>query len=114
MSYKYPLDRYRYYKDKGNKIIAVSSYAGKTVKGVAKCDPRDEYNEESGKKLAALRCNLKVATLREARAKKMMFEAQKQLNAAQNRYDKMSKYFTDSYMRKAIAENELITFKDTL
>lgn len=114
MSFRFPLEKYRYYKDKDNKIIAVSSYAGKTVKGVAKCDPRDEYNEESGKKLAVLRCNFKVATLREARAKKMVIEAQKRLNEAQNHYDKMSKYFTDAYMKKAIAENDLMTFKDTL
>ena len=114
MSHRFPLDKYRYYKGKNNKIVAVSSYAGKTVKGIAKCDPRDEYNEESGKKLAALRCNLKVATLREARAKKMMLEAQERLRAAQNRYDKMSKYFTDSYMKKAIAANDLMTFEDTL
>lgn len=110
----YTLDRYRYYKDKTNKIIAVSSYAGKTVKGVAKCDPRDEYNEESGKKLAALRCGLKVATLREARAKKMVIEAQKKLTAAQNHYDKMSKYFTDAHMKRAIADHDLASFESTL
>lgn len=110
----YSLDRYRYYKGKDNKIVAVSSYAGKTVKGVAKCDPRDEYDESSGKKLAALRCNLKVATKREARAKKMVIEAQKELNAAQARYDKMSKYFKDAYMKKAIAEHDLTSFESTL
>ena len=110
----YTLDRYRYYKGKDNKIIAVSSYAGKPVRGTAKCDPRDEYNEESGKKLAALRCNLKVATKREARAKKMRQEAQKQLQAAQSRYDKMNKYFSDSYMKKKVAERDLIDFESTL
>lgn len=110
----YSLDRYRYYKGKDNRIVAVSTYAGKTVKGVAKCDPRDEYNETLGKKLAALRCNLKVATKREARAKKMVIQARKELNAAQGRYDKMSKYFSDSYMKKAIAEHDLKSFESTL
>lgn len=110
----YPLNRYRYYKGKNNKIVAVSSYAGRTVKGIAKCDPRDKYDEESGKKLAALRCNLKVARLREARAKEMVIEAQKQLTAAQAHYEKMSKYFTDAHMKKAIAKNDLITFESTL
>ena len=110
----YSLDRYRYYKGKNNKIVAVSSYAGKTVRGTAKCDPRDEYNESFGKKLEALRCNLKVATLREARAKKMVIEAQKQLTAAQNRYNKMSKYFTDAHMKRAIAQSDLTSFESTL
>lgn len=31
--------RYRFYVT-DNKVICVSSYAGKTVRGVAKCDPQ--------------------------------------------------------------------------
>lgn len=110
----YSLDRYRYYKDNSNKIFAVSSYAGKTVKGIAKCDPRDEYNEESGKKLAALRCGLKVAKLREARAKRMMADARKQLSTAQHRYNKMNKYYHDAYLKKEIAARDLTDFEQTL
>ena len=34
----FPLEKYRYYVD-GNRVIAVSTYCGKTVRGVAVCHP---------------------------------------------------------------------------
>ena len=34
----YPTEKYRYYTN-GRRVIAVSTYAGKTVRGVATCDP---------------------------------------------------------------------------
>lgn len=58
-----------------NKIIALSKDAGSTVKGVAKCNPEDTYSEEFGQKLAAARCNLKVAKRRVARAEKTVKDA---------------------------------------
>ena len=65
----YTNDKYTYFvADKQKKVVAVSTYAGKIVRGVAKCDPRDEFSIETGKKLAAARCNLKVATKRAKRA----------------------------------------------
>ena len=54
---------YRFFNS-GSKVVAVSSFAGQTVKGVAKCNPNDEFNLECGKKLAAARCNVKVANKR--------------------------------------------------
>lgn len=59
--------RYSIYHN-GNQIIVVSTYAKKPVRGVAKCDPRDEYNHEFGEKLARARCDLKIAEKRLTRA----------------------------------------------
>lgn len=61
-------DRYRYVinKEKGI-VIALSTYAGKTVKGVSKLSPEDTWDEELGKKIAALRCDLKVEKKRRKR-----------------------------------------------
>lgn len=46
----YSLDKYKFYEyndPKGKKTVsAVSTYAGRTVKGYAKCDPRDSFNVE--------------------------------------------------------------------
>ena len=46
----YSLDKYKFYEyndPKGKKTVsAVSTYAGRTVKGYAKCDPRDNFNIE--------------------------------------------------------------------
>lgn len=33
---RFPFDKYKYYHN-GNQVIAVSTFAGKTVKGIAKC-----------------------------------------------------------------------------
>lgn len=95
MSKTYPLSKYHFYFPQG-KVIAVSTYAGKTVKGIAKCDPRDEFDLETGKKLAAARCNAKIAAKRKARANKKLIEARMRLTEAQKYYDKMNEYVKDS------------------
>jgi hypothetical protein len=79
-----------------NKVIAISTYAGKTVKGVAKCDPRDSFDEATGVKLADARLNAKVAKQRKAMAEKKFAIAQRELAAAQARMDKMASYLKDS------------------
>lgn len=96
----YPLEKYKYFtydnKNGGKTVVAISTYAGKTVKGYAKCDPRDEYSIEKGKDLAAHRCNLKIAEKRQARAAKKYLEAIYALEQAQLHFDKMKKYFMDA------------------
>ena len=96
----YSLDKYKFYEyndPKGKKTVsAVSTYAGRTVKGYAKCDPRDEFDKEAGMKLAAARCNERIAKKRHARAAKKIVEAQRLLDEARNHYEKMSDYFDDS------------------
>ena len=63
---------YKYYehelKNGAKEVIAVSSYAGKKVKGKAVCSPDDEYDVEIGKKLAAYRLDVKVDEKRLKRA----------------------------------------------
>ena len=108
---KYSLDKYKFYqyKDKNAKdtVAAASTYAGRTVKGYAKCDPRDSFNVENGKKLAAARCNAKVSAKRMKRAEYKMKEAQALLDQAQAHYDKMVNYFNDASRDKSFAENEV-------
>lgn len=109
---KYSLDKYKYftYFDKSGKktVSAVSTYAGRTVKGYAKCDPRDDFNEENGRKLAAARCNAKVADKRLKRAEKKMGEALRQLDAAEAYYKRMRTYFNDASQEAAFAANEVV------
>lgn len=87
-------------------VIAVSTYAGKTVKGRAKCDPRDGYDLEKGKELAAARCAEKVAKKRANRAKQKLNEATKKLSEAQSYFDKMHCYAIDSNLAYAAAKME--------
>ena len=88
-------NKYKYYTGK-NTVVAVSSYAGKPVRGIAKCDPRDEFDIEKGKELAAARCNLKVAEKRHIRSINKLIEANKQLNDAIDYFNRMATYEADS------------------
>ena len=76
----YPISKYKFFvtPDK-TRVFAVSTYAGKTVKGTAKCDPRDTFDLNFGKELAAARCAAKVAKKRKARAAKQVLKAHRQL-----------------------------------
>lgn len=77
-------------------VIAISTYAGKTVKGIAKVDPRDTFDPEVGKQLAIARCAEKIAIKRQKRAEKKINEAQCQLDAARRHYEKMAAYLSDA------------------
>lgn len=97
---KYGLEKYRFFiAEKDNKpyqVIAVSTYAGKEVRGVAKCDPRDTFDLDFGKQLAAARCALKIAEKRKARATVEYRKAAAAANNAVMRFNEMKQYFMDS------------------
>ena len=95
----FPLEKYKYYKTKENTIVAVSTYAGKEVKGYAKLNPTDEFDEEKGKKLAALRCNKKIAHKRKMAALKKIVKAEEDLNKAKKDYKKYQNFFRDDHSK---------------
>ena len=96
------------------KTIAISTYAGRTVKGVAKCDPRDDFDESVGIKLAEARCNLKVASKRKARAEKKVMEATQKFIDAQKYLQEMSLYKEDAMLAFNSAEKELKALEQSL
>ena len=79
-----------------NKVIALSRYAGKTVRGIAVCAPDDEFDIEKGKELARLRCAHKIAKKRFARANRKIQEAYMQVQENVNFYNKMVEYYTSA------------------
>lgn len=91
----YPVEKYKIIIH-DNEVIAISTYAGKTVKGIAKADPRDEFDVEKGEALAIARCASKIAIKRQNRAKKCLAVAQANLENAQNWVKKMTDYSTDA------------------
>lgn len=98
--------KYKYYiTDK--KVIAVSSYAGKSVRGIAKCSPNDEFDVEFGKKLATARCDFKVAELRYKRACKRNKEAEMFFKFYSDYLENMNQYRKDSFIRMMDSEDEL-------
>lgn len=96
----FSMDKYKFafFKDASGKqtVSARSTYAGRTVKGYAKCDPRDEFDVEKGKELAAARCNARIAEKRFKRAQKKVAEAQAFVDMAQKYLAEMESYLTDS------------------
>ena len=113
---RFSLDQYKFYKFKnengGTTISAVSTYAGRTVKGYAKCDPRDNFDIEKGKELAAARCNLKVAEKRLNHASDKYMKASRAADEAIRYFEKMKQYYIDSVdqVDDAVAElRELIS-----
>ena len=108
---RYPLEKYRFFtrtkKDGAKQVIAISTYGGKAVRGVANCDPRDTYNFEDGKKLAAARCNLKIAEKRAARAKRKVKEATEAYEIQKRFLDRMNEYKYDAEHEVDVARIEL-------
>lgn len=103
----YPVEKYQYYTDGHSKVIATSTYAGKTVRGIAKCAPGDEFDLEIGKKIAAARCAVRVAKKRLARATKKTDEAYEAMNRARHYRDEMVNYECDAEQSLATAEKYL-------
>ena len=99
--FSFPMDKYRFYVSH-NKVIAVSSYAGRRVRGVATCAPEDKFDIERGKQLAAARCGQKIAEKRLARAKAERVKAIEAQEKATKKVNKMFDYVYDA--RTALAE----------
>ena len=98
---KFPVEKYnivihQHPEYAGIEIIAWSTYAGKAVYGKAICREGDEYNEETGKRLAVARCAAKIAKKRLKRASKLCKEADSQIKAAMKHADDMEHYYADA------------------
>lgn len=106
----YPIEKYKFYTN-GSRVIAVSTYAGRTVRGIAVCHDGDEFSLEKGKQLAALRCAEKIARKRLNRAMKKVNEARSAWIEAKAYLDRMIDYkFDATYELYSViaAKNELL------
>ena len=105
---------YKYYVSE-NKVVCLSTFAKRPVRGIAKCDTNhDNFNEETGKKLARLRCDVKVSTKRKERAEQKLAEAVEMLKAAQARVSKMENYLKDSTQQLEADEKALADYTASL
>jgi len=103
------VDDYNYdiYETPRREIIAVSSFAGKSVRGVAKCSDSDVYDFDSGCDLAVARCALKIADKRLRRAEKKYAEAITLMHEAEKYCERMENYFDDAAEAAANAQEHL-------
>ena len=111
---KYSLDKYKFINHSNREVIAISTYAGKTVRGVAKLTPGDTFDEEAGKKLAAARCNEKVARKRLARAATKIKEAERAYQKEIAWYNRMVDYYNDSHQAVEEAANMVKELETTM
>ena len=77
--------------------ICISSYAKKTVKGIAKA-----------------RCDFKVAEKRVKNATACLAEAESFLKEVSDYYAKMLKYYDDAISERTVAKNNLESLLETL
>lgn len=88
--YKYKID------EEKRTVVALSTFAGKAVTGVAHCAPEDTFDIEVGKKLAAARCSVKIAEKRVKRAEACYMAAVEAMKYWSDRLAKMKHYKDDS------------------
>ena len=103
---RYPIEKYKFVIEDG-KVVAKSTYAGNEVTGSASCDPLDTFDEEVGKKLAAYRCNAKVARKRMLRANEKAREAFETLSIVLNNFKKACKYQRDATVEFNLANKQV-------
>lgn len=108
-----PFDRYKYVVH-GNEVIAISTYEGRPVRAVACCHPDDNFDEEVGKKLASLRCNVKVAKKRFARAKNLFEIKKRALEWITREYEKAESYYNDAEDKLTEAFADAVDFENSL
>lgn len=94
------MPRYNFYHTKrdDNSVVTycVSRFAGRSVRGVAKCIATDNYDEKFGNDLAQARCDLKVAEKRVNRATYLLAKAQEEVMRATQRATEMAQYLSDA------------------
>ena len=89
-------------------VIAMSTYEGKVVRGIAKCnDDIDTFDLEYGKRLAQARCDKAIAEKRVNRATERVEEAKVALEKATEEMVRMLSYLNDSNKELAEAEETL-------
>lgn len=104
----YPIKKYKFVVlPEQKKVIALTSYAGKAVRGIAVCSEHDEFDIETGKRLAAARANVKVAMKRKARAEKKLAYFDKIIDEVEREYHDLEAYLYMADERWENAVDEL-------
>lgn len=98
----------------GKETICISSYAKKTVKGIAKANPRDVYDKERGELLAKTRCDYKVAQKRVKNAASRLAEAENLMRTITEYHGKMLRYYDDAIAERTMIKNSLESLLESL
>lgn len=86
--------RYRVYQNK-NQVIVITHYRGKSIKGVAKCSPEDEFDLERGTAIAKCRCDLKLMNKKQDDDAKQYVELRRLRDEINNKLEAIGERFID-------------------
>ena len=98
--------KYKIYSSDGV-VVAISSFAQKPVRGIAKCDPEDTFSLDSGKELAIARCDNKIAEKRVKLAKKKLEKATVAYEEAMSNFNLMTRYYCEAVQKLEESEQTL-------
>ena len=106
--------KYNIYEDGKGKVIVVSYYEGRCVRGIAKCSPADEYNAAIGVTLAQTRCDAKIAVLKKKKRIKELENADAVFHKAREEYLKKKQHVDNAIKECEEADNLVQRFLDDL
>ena len=107
--------KYKYVVDEEKRtVVALSTFAGEVVRGVARCAPGDVFNIEAGKKLAEVRCSAKIAHKRLRRAEDMLKWAVDGFEYFTEQVEKYKRYEADSIEKVKTVAAELAKMVESL
>lgn len=92
----FPREKYKYFTNNENMVIAEQTFAGKKYRGTAKLKSPDVFNYDIGKNIAAAKCDLKICTARYDYSRLKLKEAEEFLNWAKEEYEKYNSYYEKS------------------
>lgn len=98
----------------GKETICISSYAKKTVKGIAKASTEDVYDQKKGESLAKARCDYKVAQKRVKNAASRLAEAENLMRTITEYHEKMLQYYNDAIAERTMIKNSLESLLESL
>jgi hypothetical protein len=107
--------KYHFYYNEANlTVVCTTMYKGQLVRGIAKCDPDDNFNIDLGKTLAYMRCKVKFARKKFKHSLRASNEAFVAANRAKYNLDKAREFMCDSEMQLTSAIDELKEFEEKL
>ena len=107
--------KYRFVVNEDKRVVvALSSFAGETVRGVARCSPNDTFDVELGKKLAVARCDYKIACKKVDRAFQMVDFYRDFSDRIQKKLENVLKYKEDAIYMAEKATDELQNLESSL
>ena len=108
-------EKYHFYHNADNgTIVCATMYKGQMVRGIAKCNPEDCFDAETGKRLAYLRCKQKFLRKKLKRAKNVRDNAVREYAKARNMYHIAVEFTEDVELQLKVLNSELDEFERKL